>query len=460
MHSAIIKAVKKYRVPDRLKAFAAVFKENGHSLYLVGGAVRDYLLGTENHDYDFTTDATPDEVKTMFRRTIDTGIKHGTVTVPFRGDMYEVTTFRSEADYSDMRHPDKVTFIRSLEEDLKRRDFTINAFAADLGDGSIIDLHNGMRDLEMHLIRAIGDPEERFHEDALRMLRAARFSAKLSFDIEKTTFEAMRRLAANIYRVSAERIKDELFSLVLSKDPARGLENLRLSGLMAILLPELYATVGIRQEGQHSDDVYTHSVGTLVRATSNGHTWRVRLAALFHDIGKVATRAEGSDRPYTFYGHESESAREYRNIAARLKCSNEERDSVSLLIENHMFSYSEEWTDAAVRRFIRRVGADNIPDLIDLRRDDAESISGSCDRRMLDHLEERIENELEKANALSVKDLAIDGNDLIGVGIPRGPMIGKILSLLLEEVLELPSLNRRDYLLPKAKRIFSGFLES
>lgn len=446
--------MKKYPVPEKLKAFASIFKEHGYSVYLVGGAVRDHLLGIENHDYDFTTDAMPEEVKGMFRRTIDTGIKHGTVTVLFQHEQFEVTTFRAESDYSDMRHPDAVKFIRNLDEDLKRRDFTINAFAADLSTGEIIDRHHGFEDLENHVIRAIGNPIERFTEDALRMLRAARFSSKLSFDIEKETLDAMKSLAGNISHVSAERIKDELFRLILSKDPLRGLETLRKTGLMELILPELSATIGVEQGGDHDDTVYEHSLKALERALKNNHSDKVRLAALFHDIGKVKTRVESDgDRPYTFYGHDEVGAELWTEIAKRLKCSNEERDSVALLIRNHMFAYSSEWTDAAIRRFMKKVGVENIPELIDLRTDDAESISGFCYRENLRELEARVRDEVEKASALTIKDLEINGGDLIRIGVKPGPMMGRILEALLDEVIELPSLNRKEYLLEKAKKL-------
>ena len=448
--------MKKFPVSKELAERESVFSKHGYKIYLVGGAVRDHLLGISNHDYDFTTDAEPQEVKGMFKKTIDTGIKHGTVTVLFKGGKYEITTFRSESDYFDMRHPKKVEFIKSLEEDLRRRDFTINAFAADLYTGEIIDLHDGIRDLKLHLIRAIGDPEERFKEDALRMMRACRFSAKLGFEIEKDTFEAIKKLKGNIVNVSAERIKEELFSLILAADPQYGLEAMRKSGLMEIIVPELYSCCGVEQKGVHSDDVYTHSVKTLMQAQKNGHNEAVRLAALFHDIGKPATRKEGESRSYTFYSHESVGAELWRNICARLKTGNAERDRVAHLIENHMFNYDPSWSDAAVRRFMRRIGLENIDDLVDLRIDDAMAISGSFDPSLLLSLLNRIDCEKEKQSAISLKDLKINGKDLMEEKIiPPSKKMGRILELLLEEVVETPSLNRREYLLDRA-RVLAG----
>ena len=434
-----------------LKEFAEVFTKNGYTLYLVGGAVRDFLLGKENHDYDFTTDAEPQDVKRMFRRTIDTGIKHGTVTVIFQKRHFEVTTFRTEGDYHDSRHPDSVTFVKSLEEDLKRRDFTINAMAVSLPDGKVIDLHDGKKDLRKRLIRAIGDPEERFEEDALRMMRACRFSSQLGFTIEKETLLAMGRLAHTIQKVSAERIKEELFRLIDGKEPRKGLEAMRITGLMDEILPELSRTYGFRQGGMHKEDLYEHLVLALEAAEEHRYPISVKLAALFHDIGKVTTRADGDNREYTFYGHDRESAKMVDRIFRRLKTSNEERECVEHLVENHMFSYSPDWTDSAVRRFIRRVGIDSINPLFQLRVADILATTGHrADPTMLLAFSDRINAELDKENALSLKDLKIDGKRLIGLGIAKGPIIGKILNALLEEVIEDPGLNNGEYLEKRA----------
>ena len=437
----------RFRPDPVLREFSEIFISNGYTLYLVGGAVRDFLLGKENHDYDFTTDAEPGDVKRMFRRTIDTGIKHGTVTVIFQKRHFEVTTFRTENDYTDSRHPDSVTFVKSLEEDLRRRDFTINAMAASLPDGKIIDLHEGRKDLRRSLIRAIGNPEERFREDALRMMRACRFSSQLGFDIEEGTLSAMAELSGTIQKVSAERIKEELFRMVGGKAPEKGLEAMRRTGLMDEILPELSRTYGFRQGGMHSEDLYTHLILALKAANERDYSIEVKLAALFHDIGKVDTRAEGEEREYTFYGHERKSAELADRIFRRLRTSNEEREKVTHLIANHMFSYTPDWTDSAVRRFIRKVGIENIDPLFQLRISDiAATVGARPDPTLLFMFAERINAELEKENALSLKDLCIDGRKLISLGIPSGPAIGKILNALLEEVIEDPSLNDEDYL--------------
>ncbi len=446
--------MKRYPLSDKLKEFGREFTKNGFSLYLVGGSVRDFLLKKENHDFDFTTDAEPDDVKRIFRRTIDTGIKHGTVTVLFKGDMYEVTTFRTEGEYKDSRHPESVSFVKNLDEDLKRRDFTINALAASIEDGRIIDNHEGLKDLKKKRIRAIGDPKERFKEDALRMMRACRFSAKLSFDIEEETLNAIKDLHENIRAVSAERIKEELFALILSSDPIRGLEYMRITGLMDVLLPELSATYGFCQGGMHKLDLYHHLLASLYYAKENEHNPYVRLSALFHDIGKISTREESDDREYSFYGHEEVGARLYEDIADRLKTSNEEKFRVSHLIRNHMFSYSSSWSDAAVRRFIKRVGKENINDLIDLRVDDAEAISGKVNSQGLLELMDRIKDEYEKENAISLKDLKINGDDLIKEKIIKpSKKMGEILNRLLDEVIEYPERNEREYLLARSREL-------
>ncbi len=440
------------RISRDIAKLASVFGSAGFSLYLVGGAVRDFILGKENNDYDFTTDAEPGEIKRLFRRTIDTGIKHGTVTVIFKGGHYEITTFRTEGSYNDSRHPDSVVFVKSLEEDLKRRDFTINAFAASLPDGKIIDCHGGMSDLRHRLIRAIGDPKERFSEDALRMMRAARFSSQLGFRIEEETAGAMRKLHGTITKVSAERIKEELWKLIGGMDPRSGLEAMRTSGIMDDILPELAAAWNFEQGGMHSETLYEHLVLALECARDHDYPMEVKLAALFHDIGKTVTRQiDGNGRKWSFHGHETASAEMTERIFRRLKTSNEEREKVCHLIRNHMFSYTPDWTDSAVRRFINRVGVENINDLFFLRVADMTATVGH--KVVPDNLlafSERISSELEKENALTIKDLKIDGTRMKELGIKPGPGMGEILKRLLDEVIEAPSLNNPEYLEKRA----------
>lgn len=444
----------KYSVPHKLRELAEIFEKNGFSLYLVGGAVRDYVLGLDNHDYDFTTDAEPLEVKKMFKKTIDTGIKHGTVTVLFKGGSYEITTFRTEGEYHDGRHPEKVSFVRNLDEDLKRRDFTINALAADLRSGTIIDQHDGLADIKNGVVRAIGIAEERFTEDALRMLRACRFSSKLGFEVEESTKMAISKLKENVKLVSSERIKDELFRLVDSPHPRMGLETMKETGLMDIILPELSALYGLEQGGFHKEDAYEHSILALERARDMKYPIEVKVSALLHDIGKKQTRREGETR-YTFYGHEGVSERMTLGILERLKASNNEKKIILRLIREHMFSYTPEWTDGAVRRFINRVGINSLDRLYMLR--DCDNAATTGEKPDNSHLEKelrtRINSELERNSALTLKDLKITGDDLMKLGIEKGPSIGKILNQLLEMVIDNPELNEKEKLSSIAREL-------
>lgn len=441
---------KEYSLDDNTVALGKIFSSHGWQLYLVGGAVRDYILGIPNDDYDYATDASPEEVMAMFpHHCIPTGLQHGTVTVRFRKQSYEVTTFRSEGDYSDGRHPDSVKFVRSLESDLERRDFTINAFAASCTDGHIIDMHGGYDDLVNHTIRAIGNPHERFGEDALRMIRACRFASKLDFSIEDETFNAVKEKAGTILKVSQERIKEELFKIIGGPHPAKGIELMRKTGLLHYILPELERCTGVEQTGFHTLDVYSHTLRALDYAAKKGFSLYVRLAVLFHDIAKPECRREssGEGRRYTFFGHDREGALMTEEIMKRLKCSNREIETVSHLVAEHMFNYSPSWTDGALRRFIRRVGEDSLEMLFEVRQCDQSAIDNldpSLDT--LSQLKERIGAELEKKNALSIKDLAVGGNDLIALGVKKGPALGRTLSYLLDAVLEDPSLNEKEKL--------------
>ncbi len=447
-----------FPIPPVIQQFASRFRKAGFSLYIVGGAVRDHLLGLKMEDYDFTTDALPNEVMELFTHVIPTGIDHGTITVHFAKQQFEVTTFRSEGEYRDGRHPSSVQFIRSLEEDLKRRDFTINAFAVDCNNSAIIDLHGGMDDLHHKIIRAIGNPEQRFEEDALRILRAARIASKLDFTIEEQTKLAMSKQRENLAKVSNERIRDELFKLLLSDHPQKGLSYLRDCRILSVILPELARAEGVLQGGMHSYDVLEHSLRTCQAAVGLTGSLEVRLAALLHDIGKCDVIQLGEERN-TFYNHEIVGARLAMTILKRLKASNEQIETVSHLVRHHMFDYQPSWTDSAVRRFIQRVGVQYLDMLFTLRLADQLAIH---DRTYIDGLEElksRIETILAAKDALSVKDLAVNGNDLISLGIPKGERIGKTLQFLLETVLDDPKQNNRPQLLLLAQHYqqFSGF---
>ncbi|MGD1822570.1 MAG: CCA tRNA nucleotidyltransferase [Pleomorphochaeta sp.] len=446
--------MKHFPINKTIKEFATIFNDNGYKLYIVGGAVRDYILNIKNEDYDFATDATPEEVISLFRTTIPTGIKHGTVTVLFKGNNFEVTTFRNEFDYKDGRRPDKVKFIRSLEEDLKRRDFTINALAADAISGIIIDNHKGLDDLKNKRIKAIGIPQQRFEEDGLRIMRACRFASKLDFEVDNETKIAMKEKSKKIINVSHERIKDELFKLLKGKSPIKGINLLEESDILIYILPELLKLKGLEQGGYHKFDAYTHTLLCVQASADLNYPLDVRLAALFHDIGKAETQQIDSKRmsmytkvSYSFYNHELIGSKITKDVLSRLKASNNRIDKVSNLVKNHMFNYIYTWSDGAVKRFINRVGYDNINELFMLRMCDQKAIYNKANWNSISELEDRIAIIIKNDEALSIKDLAINGNDLISLGIKKGPLFSKILNYLLNTVLDDPNLNKRDKLL-------------
>ncbi len=438
-----------FPVSSSIQRFSSRFKAAGFSLYIVGGAIRDHLMGLENEDFDFTTDAQPVEVKALFGHVIPTGIEHGTVTVIFEKQMFEVTTFRSEGSYLDGRHPSSVTFIRNLEEDLKRRDFTINAFAADCATGAIIDLNGGMEDLKKKTIRAIGNPQKRFEEDALRIFRACRIASKLNFSIEEETLLAMKSEKDNLRNVSSERIRDELFKLVSSDHPTVGLQYMHQCSILTTLFPALAKGDGIEQGGMHHQDILQHNIAACQAAADRAFPLPVRLASLFHDMGKseVIKAGEGKN---TFYAHESVSARETKAIMQYLKTSKEQMRLVTHLVKEHMFNYQSEWSDSAVRRFIKRVGLEEIPLLFQVRIADQIAIHGEPNTQLIDELQGRINKILEAKDALSIRDLAIGGNDLMKMGI-TGKSIGTTLAYLLETVLDDPEQNNAEQLLSIAK---------
>lgn len=451
--------MKVFPINDIIKHFASIFFNNGFSLYIVGGAVRDYLLNIDNEDLDFTTDAKPEDVISMFKKTIPTGIKHGTVTVLFKGESFEVTTFRSESDYNDGRHPEKISFVRSLEEDLKRRDFTINQLAANAKTGEIIDLHNGINDLKNKTIKAIGNPSERFQEDGLRIMRATRFVSKLNFNIEEQTLVAMKNNKEKIKSVSNERIRDELYKLLKGQSPKKALQLLYSCGVMEIILPEVSALKGVIQGGMHKDDVFDHTLNTVEAANLLNYPLNVRIALLFHDCGKKDTQQLDEARgpnSYSFFQHEIVGSKICEKTLKRLKDSNENIKDISNLVRNHMFQYNSNWSNGAVRRFINRVGKESIFDLFCIRMCDIYSISGKTSWDCVEELDERIKKIISDEDCLSVKDLLINGKDLMDLGIPKGPLFSRILNYLLDTVLDDPTQNNNQTL----KQIAIAYYES
>ena len=443
-----------FSIPATLEELARVFFRHGHQCYLVGGAIRDMLLDRRSTDYDIATNALPQQVQAMFKRVIPTGIKHGTVTVLFRGVRFEVTTFRIDQEYLDGRRPDSVVFTPSIEEDLRRRDFTVNAIACDLSTRRLLDPHDGRGDLHRRLIRAIGDPLERFREDGLRPVRACRFAAQFRFEIEPATFAAIPECLDTVRKVSCERIREELLRLLAAPQPSLGFHLMASCGLLALLLPELAAGAGVQQKALHCFDVLEHSLRSCDAAAPENLP--VRLAALLHDIGKPGASRREEDGTRSFHGHEKLSAELAVGLLTRLRFSNQLIHKTRHLVLHHMFNYTGQWSDAAVRRFIARVGEEHIPDLLALRRADQVGTCGdSSPCAELATFSRRLEDVLAAARALTLKDLAVDGRDVMGaLRLPPGPHIGVLLGELLECVLEDPELNIKESLLAIAGRVY------
>ncbi len=422
-------------------------KAHGFQAYLVGGCVRDSLLGKEPEEWDITTNAKPDEVVKLFQKVIPTGIEYGTVTVLLPEGQYEVTTFRSDERYVDGRHPSNVKFTDDIHKDLSRRDFTINALAYDPEKDRLIDDFNGQKDLKDKLIRTVGNPLERFSEDGLRPVRACRFAAGLEFEIEKETFAAISQTLEVVKKVAPERIHDELVKMLSADKPSIGLELMRKSGLLRLILPELEDCYGVEQPPKyHKYDVYWHSLYSCDAAPKDNYV--LRLAALLHDIGKPKCKVD-----FTFYNHDKAGIEMAGEMLKRLKFSNDDIKKVTNLIGNHMFDYSSEWSDAAVRRFIRRIGGvENVKDLFALRQSDARAMEQEIGSEYLSELQTRIDKIIAEENALHIKDLKIDGKDVMDtLKIGPGPRVGQVLNDLLEKVLDDPKLNDRETLLKLIK---------
>lgn len=444
--------IVKQNVPESVYAIAERFIKHNYKIYLVGGVIRDILLRREYNksEIDLATDARPDDVKRIFGYIIPTGIKHGTVTVIRDSVSFEITTFRLDGKYSNGRHPDRIEYATTIEEDLKRRDFTINAFAFDLEKNVLLDLFDGLRDLKRRIIRTIGNPDERFREDGLRLMRAIRFATVLGFTIEEITFRSISKNIDMLQKVAMERIRDEFTKIMQSDKPSKGIELLRRTEILRIIMPELLTGFGIKQNKFHKYDIYYHNLYTTDATPKDNLA--VRLAALLHDISKPYTKRIPEDRnpdEATFYNHEVIGAIVAKKILKRLKFSNEIVDKVTSLVRHHMFYYTDEWTDSAVRRFIRKVGLELIPELFILR--EADRVGGGIRKGNsyhLQRLQEHIEKILEEENAFSLKDLKVNGYDVMKIkNIPPSPAVGKILNYLLEVVLENPEKNTRDELI-------------
>jgi len=422
--------------------------------YVVGGCVRDILMKKIPNDWDITTNAIPEEIMAVFDNAKYEN-DFGTVLVPIKEkeeliDVLEITTYRSEKGYSDNRRPDEVKFESNLDKDLERRDFTINALAMDKEE-EIIDLFGGLKDINKKIIRAVGEPIERFKEDALRLLRAIRLSAQLDFGIENKTERAILKMAGSVKFVSQERIRDELIKMLKTDNGHLAIKRLHDNKILQYILPELEAGVNVSQNHHHIYTVFEHSWRAL--ATCPNSDWKVKLAALLHDIGKPKSKRIIKGE-VTFYNHEYIGAKMTDKILKRLKFKNEDREKIVNLVKNHMFYYNVgEVTASSVRRLIKKVGKENIKDLIDLRiADRLGSGTPKAKPYKLRHLEYMMEK--VQHDPVSVKSLNINGNDLIKeLKIEPSPKIGAILEVLLAEVIEDPKLNEYDLLLKRAKEL-------
>ena len=438
----------KIEMPQAVRDIIETLEAAGFEAFAVGGCVRDAVLGRIPADWDITTSAMPEEVKGLFGRTIDTGIQHGTVTVMVDHVGYEVTTYRIDGEYEDARHPKEVSFTSNLIEDLKRRDFTINAMAYNDRAG-IVDAFDGIGDLENKIIRCVGNPKDRFGEDALRMMRAVRFSAQLGFSIEEETKQAIVELAKNLEKISAERVRVELVKLLESDHP----DYLRAAwetGITAVVLPEFDACMNCEQNHPyHICNVGEHTLQSLLYVENDKI---LRLAMLFHDFGKPLTHSQNEEGMSRFYGHPAVSAEMANDIMRRLKFDNDTTDKVKKLVAEHDRSVKNE--PNRVRRAVSRIGKDLFPYYLKIRKADILAQNPEkCEERLaeLARLEELYLEILEKDQAVAIKELAIDGKDLIAAGVPQGKQIGSILNDLLELVLEDPEKNVKEVLLAQVQ---------
>ncbi|MBI2577630.1 MAG: HDIG domain-containing protein [Candidatus Wildermuthbacteria bacterium] len=467
-------------IPKEVLSVAKQLEGAGFEAYIVGGCVRDLLIGKEPQDWDVATNARPEEIQKIFPKSFYEN-KFFTVTVLTGSENptlkeIEITTFRSDAEYADKRRPEKVEFAKTIEEDLSRRDFTINAIALRPEAHSakykahdnqkkdsvlyatrytIFDPFGGQKDIKAKFIRAVGNPKERFAEDALRMMRGVRFYAQLGFEIEKETKEAIAHHANLLKEISQERIRDELSKIIKSDRVAEGIDMLRELGLLAYSITELQEGWGVTQNKHHIYTVWEHNLKSVQYAAEKKFSFEVRLASLLHDIGKPRTkRGDGPDS--TFYGHQVVGAKMARKILERLKFPKETVDKITLLIREHMFVYDPETvTLRGVRRLVARVGVENIDDLFEVR--EADRIGSGVPKAQpyrLRHLKAMVEK--VKTDPVSPKMLNINGNDVMEfLGIRPGPKVGAVLSVLLEEVLDDPSKNAKELLVSRAKELGS-----
>lgn len=468
-------------MPEALTEVMREYRNAGFEIYLVGGGIRNILIGKRPVNCDLTTNATPEQSLEVLKAydpfyNNDYGTVSYNVEVAGKNEVYEITTYRSEKEYSDFRRPDEVVWGKTLEEDVIRRDFTINAVVIGEKDSGyeLIDLVDGLKDFEDGVIRAVGDPEQRFGEDALRMLRAIRFAAKLGFTIEEKTLKAIGKKAPLLAKISRERVRDEFFRILETSYPADGVRMIISTELMKEIIPELLEGAGVEQGGHHKLTVLEHELQSLTYCPSTDKI--VRMAALVHDIGKPRSRRfkcrscgkifkkiEGDTfkcdvcgfnqlvkKMITFYGHEVIGANITDDIAKNLRFNNSDRERLVTLVRRHMFAYQPEMTDAAIRRIIRNVGKENINDLIALRIADRKGSGARATSWRFTELQKRINEQLYEP--MEVRDMVVNGDDVIKIlKVKPGPIIGQVLNKLFEEVIDDTSKNNRKYLLKKIR---------
>jgi poly(A) polymerase/tRNA nucleotidyltransferase (CCA-adding enzyme) len=447
-------------IPKEVKSIILKLKKADFEAFIVGGCVRDFLREVESRDWDVATNAKPKEIQKLFPKSFYKN-KFFTVTVQTKSKKpqlkeIEITTYRSETKYSDKRHPDEIRFAKTIKEDLSRRDFTINAMALTISDNKIseiVDPLKGKEDLEKKVIRAVGDAKERFSEDALRMMRAARFATTLNFQIEKKTAKAIKDNAVLLQVISKERIRDEFMKIIMSENAAQGIKLLRELGLLRHVIPELEQGYGVTQNKHHIYKCYEHYVRSLDYAAKKNFNKYVRLAALLHDVGKPETK-QGRGLESTFYGHEVVGAKMTAQILERLKFSKKDIEKVVKLVRYHLFYYHpDEVSESSVRRLLRKVGPENIEELIQVRM--ADRIGSGCPKAepyKLRHLKYVIEKVSQ--DPISVSNLKASGNDVMEISkIKPGPKVGQILDILLGYVLEDPKKNKKSFLEKEIKRL-------
>ncbi len=448
-----------FSLPQNILHVITTLHDNGFEAYLVGGCVRDLVLGKEPKDWDITTNAHPDQMMPLFEKTVHEN-NFGTVAVIFEDEpldssvrTIEVTTYRKETTYTNNRHPDSIEYAKTLEEDLMRRDFTMNAMALDIKNNTIIDLYNGQNDIKDTIITTVGNPHDRFAEDALRMLRAVRFSAQLEFRVSRETQDAIENHAELLKNISAERIRDEFIKLVDSKHPEHGMNVARETGLLAQFLPEMLEGYQVEQNRDHIYDVWTHLLKAAQYGAEQNYPFHVKLAALFHDIGKPRTKGfDVKQNTATFYGHEVVGAKMVRAIMKRLKFSKELSEKVEKLVRWHMFFVDvEQITLSAVRRIVVNVGNDLIWDLMDVRHCDRKGMGRpKAEPYKLRKYKSMIEEALR--DPISVKQLKINGDYMLSeMKMKPGKRMGWMLHALLEEVLDDPTKNTLEFLVERVK---------